>query len=59
MPLLFTPPTPEELSENDSYAGGLVVSLAIGLDITDAPIRTTHDLARLLLQCAPTPLDVA
>lgn len=43
-------------AEKSSYAGYVTVS--VGLDTADGDILTTHDVARVLLQCVPTPVTV-
>lgn len=50
-------PTPAELEENDTYAGRLIVVVSVGLDESDGDVRTIHDLACVLLQCADHPLS--
>lgn len=54
---ILVPATAEERAENDTYAGGLIVKLFVGLDDSDGPIVTTHDLARVLLSCAPDTIN--
>jgi hypothetical protein len=39
-----------------TYAGSVTVS--VGLDTADGDVRTSHDVARILLQCVPTAVTV-